>query len=341
MKFYIASTTDRFKGGIYLADLDMSSGELSLLKNVDNKEYISFITTDSKDEYLYAVSTSNNKIYSYFINQDDKSISLVDSKPLNGLIPCYISITTNNNLLFVANYNSSNCLVIQIKDGIMNIADSFVYEGSSQNKVRQESSHPHSIVPDKYSKFVYVADLGTDKIMIYSINSDEKSISPASPYYKKLKPGSGPRHLIFYNKYYAYVINELNSTISSLSVDNRSGNITENQIISTVPSNYSGTNWAADIHTKGQFIYASNRGHNSIAVFRIHEENGKLIYIENTDVHGEIPRSFAIDPTGKYILIAKELSNNITCFIRDYTTGKLIYTGFNLSVPVPQHIKFI
>ena len=121
MKFYIASTTDRFKGGIYLADLDMSSGELSLLKNVDNKEYISFITTDSKDEYLYAVSTSNNKIYSYFINQDDKSISLVDSKPLNGLIPCYISITTNNNLLFVANYNSSNCLVIQIKDGIMNM----------------------------------------------------------------------------------------------------------------------------------------------------------------------------------------------------------------------------
>ena len=177
--------------------------------------------------------------------------------------------------------------------------------------------------------------------MIYSINSDEKSISPASPYYKKLKPGSGPRHLIFYNKYYAYVINELNSTISSLSVDNQSGNITENQIISTVPSNYSGTNWAADIHTKGQFIYASNRGHNSIAVFRIHEENGKLIYIENTDVHGEIPRSFAIDPTGKYILIANELSNNITCFIRDYTTGKLIYTGFNLSVPVPQHIKFI
>ena len=341
MKFYIASTTNKSNGGIYIADLDMSSGKLSLLKNVDNKEDISFITIDSQGEYLYAVSTSNNKIYSYLINPDEDSVLLVDSKPVKGLIPCYISLTKNNKLLFLANYNSANCLVIQVKDGIMNIVDNISYKGSSQNKVRQQASHPHSIVPDKYSKFVYVADLGTDKIMIYSINSDEKKISPANPHYKKLKPGSGPRHLIFYNNNYAYVINELNSTISALIVDNQSGDISESQIISTVPKNYSGINWAADIHIKGRFIYASNRGHNSIAVFRIDEKNGELVYIESTDVHGEIPRNFAIDPTGKYILIANELSHNITCFIRDDATGKLRYTGFNLSVPTPQCIKFI
>ncbi len=341
MKFYIASTTDKNKGGIYLADLDILSGELSLLSKIDNKEFISFITIDSECKYLYAVSESTNEIYSYLIDQDDKSISLVDSKSVHGLIPCYISLTPNNRLLFIANYNSANCLVMQIQDGIMNIVDNISYKGSGQNKIRQESSHPHSIITNKDSKFLYVADLGTDKIMIHSIDLNKRKIYPINPSYKKLKPGSGPRHLIFYNNHYAYVINELNSTISALIVDNKSGNMLENQIISTLPKNYSGINWAADIHIKGQFIYASNRGHNSIAVFKIEDKDGKLTHIEHKNVYGEIPRSFAIDPTGKYVLIANELSNNITCFIRDGITGKLIYTGFNLNLPTPQCIKFI
>ena len=341
MKFYVASATNNPKGGIYIADLEMSSGKILLLDNIADIEYPSFITIDSEGKYLYAVSISENKIYSYLIGHDANSLLLIDSKSINGLIPCYISLTTNNDLLFVVNYTSANCLVIKLKDGIMNISDTVSYKGSSKHKDRQESPHPHSIVPDNNSKFVYVADLGTDKIMIYSINCRNKKINPIKDHYKKLKPGSGPRHFIFYNSNYAYVINELNSTITGFIVDNQTGSISENKTISTIPKNYSGINWAADIHIKGQFLYASNRGHNSIAVFRIEENTGELMHIAYQNVYGDIPRNFAIDPTGEYVLIANEMSNNITCFNRDNISGKLKYTGFSLDVITPQCIKFI
>jgi 6-phosphogluconolactonase len=236
-----------------------------------------------------------------------------------------------------------NCITLQLKKGgFMEFSDVITHEGSSKDTDRQEAPHPHSIVPDPLSKFVYVADLGIDKIMIYEINYKEGKLYPAKTSYQKVRSGSGPRHLIFYNNSgYAYVVNELNSTITAFVVDHELGRLSEIQTISTIPNNFSGTNWAADIHIRNDFLYASNRGHNSIAIFKIDRKTGKLQPVKCESVQGKTPRNFAIDPTGKFVLVANEDTNNITCFKINNTTGDLEYTGFDLQVPMPQCIKFI
>ena len=343
MRFYIGTDTRTSSKGLYLGRLEINTGRIVLVDNIASLNHPSFISIHPSGNYLYVVSEIDNKVYSYMITPTSDDLVLVDKKPTNGSVPCYISTTANGQLLFIANYGSGNCITLQLKKGgVMEVSDVVTHEGSSQDTDRQEAPHPHSIVPDPLSKFVYVADLGIDKIMIYEIDFKEGKLHPAKNPYQTVRSGSGPRHLIFYNNSgYAYVANELNSTITAFVVDHELGRLSEIQTISTIPNNFSGINWAADIHIRSGFLYASNRGHNSIAIFKIDDKTGKLKPVKCENVYGETPRNFAIDPTGNFVLVANEDTNNITCFKINNTTGELQYTGFQLDVPVPQCIKFI
>lgn len=343
MRFYIGTDTRTSSKGLYLGSLEITTGKITLVDNIASLNHPSFISIHPSGNYLYVVSEIDNKVYSYMITPTSDDLVLIDKKSTNGSVPCYISTTANGQLLFIANYGSGNCITLQLKKGgMMEISDVVTHEGSSQDTDRQEAPHPHSIVPDPLSKFVYVADLGIDKIMIYEIDFKEGKLHPAKKPYQNVRSGSGPRHLIFYNNSgYAYVSNELNSTITVFVVDHELGRLSEIQTISTIPNNFHGINWAADIHIRSEFLYVSNRGHNSIAIFKIDDKTGKLQPIKCENVYGETPRNFAIDPTGNFVLVANEDTNNITCFKINNTTGELEYTGFQLDIPLPQCIKFI
>ena len=343
MRFYIGTDTRTSSEGLYLGSLEITSGKILLIDNIATLNHPSFVSIHPSGNYLYAVSENDNQVYSYMITPTSDDLVLLDKKPTNGSLPCYISTTANGQLLFIANYMGENCITLQLKKGgLMEISDEIFHEGTGKDPDRQEASHPHSIVPDPLSRFVYVADLGIDKIMIYEIDYKEGKLNPAKIPYQEVRSGSGPRHFVFYNNSgYAYVVNELNSTITAFIVDHELGRLSEIQTISTIPNNFSGTNSAADIHIRGGFLYASNRGHNSIAIFKIDQKSGKLQPVKCESVQGETPRNFAIDPTGKFVLVANQDTNNITCFKINSTTGELEYTGFQLEVPLPQCIKFI
>ena len=269
MRFYIGTDTRTSSEGLYLGSLEITSGKILLIDNIATLNHPSFVSIHPSGNYLYAVSENDNQVYSYMITPTSDDLVLLDKKPTNGSLPCYISTTANGQLLFIANYMGGNCITLQLKKGgLMEISDEIFHEGTGKDPDRQEASHPHSIVPDPLSRFVYVADLGIDKIMIYEIDYKEGKLNPAKIPYQEVRSGSGPRHFVFYNNSgYAYVVNELNSTITAFIVDHELGRLSEIQTISTIPNNFSGTNSAADIHIRGGFLYASNRGHNSIAIF--------------------------------------------------------------------------
>jgi 6-phosphogluconolactonase len=215
--------------------------------------------------------------------------------------------------------------------------------GSSINAERQEGPHAHCVVLDAANRFAYACDLGTDKIMIFRFDSRRGKLIPNKTPWVQVKPGAGPRHLTFHpGGQYAYVINELHATVTTFARDSGQGNLKELQTIRTLPVDFTGENTSADIHVSpdGQFLYCSNRGHDSIAAFQIDPHRGKLTFIAHQSSGGKTPRNFAIDPTGKFLLVANQNSDNIVTFRRDVKTGRLSATGQVAEVPRPVCLKF-
>jgi 6-phosphogluconolactonase len=240
----------------------------------------------------------------------------------------------------LANYSGGNVALFPVgADGALKpAADMQGHQGSSVNDKRQKEPHAHCIVLDPANQFAFAADLGTDKIMIYRFDAKLGKLTPNEPAFMATKPGAGPRHFIFHpNGKYAFVINELNSTVTAYSYNASKGSLTELQTLSTLPQGFSGENYCADIHVSadGKFVYGSNRGHDSIVVFGFNQSNGKLTYVENVSTGGKWPRNFTLDPSGKILLVANQNSNNIVSFKIDNKTGKLTPTGKETEVPSP------
>ena len=333
--------------GIYRSTLDLTSGKLSdpvLAAEASNPSFIEF---HPNGKFLYAVSISRQtgSVSAYAIDGKTADLKFLNQQPSSGTGPCHISVDfAGKNVLF-ANYVSGSAGVIPIKsDGSLAKPTGFVqHTGSSVNARRQKGPHAHSINISPDNRFAFVADLGIDKIMIYRLDIEKGILTANTPGYAKVKPGAGPRHFSFHpDGKSAYLINELDCTMAVFAYQAESGTLTGTQTVTTLPEGFEGSNTCAEVrvHPGGKFLYGSNRGHDSIVVYRIDPANGKLTYVEHETADIKTPRNFNIDPTGKFCLVANQGSDSVVAFRIDQKTGELEPTGQKISIPSPVCIRF-
>ena len=334
--------------GIYRSMLDTETGELSALMLAAEAKNPSFLEIHPNGKFLYAVSESGGAgtVSAYAIEPDTKKLKLLNSRPSGGSGPCHVNIDHAGKNVLVANYGSGSASVIPIKpDGSLAKPTGFVqHEGSSVNPKRQKGPDAHSVNISPDDRFAFVADLGLDKVMIYRLDVEKGTITPNEPAFAKVKPGAGPRHFTSsIDGKYAYVINEMGGTITAFSYEPVSGTLSEIQTISTLPDDFSGRNSCAEVrvHPSGKFLYGSNRGHDSIAVYRIDPAKGTLTFVEHERAGIKTPRNFNIDPTGKFCLVANQGTDSVVVFKIYPKTGALEPTGNRISIGKPVCIRFL
>jgi len=350
MLVYVGTYTSGASEGIYLYRLDLSDGALrraGITKGVVNPSYL---TLERGRRFLYAVNEveefagrKSGAVSAFAIDRVTGVLRLLNQRPSMGGAPCYVTADDAGRHVLVANYVGGNVAVLPVlKDGSLGEAsDVRQDEGSGPNRERQEGPHAHCVVLDRSNAHAYSCDLGTDRVMIYRFDARAgKLIANAQPWVQ-LKPGAGPRHLVFHpGGKFAYVMNELDSTVTALALA-REGALKELQTVSALPLDFHGANTGADIHVTpdGRFLYCSNRGHDSIAAFRVEARTGALSPTGHTPTGGKTPRNFAIDPTGKFLLAANQNSDTVVTFRIDPSTGGLQPTGQTADVPSPVCLK--
>jgi len=344
---YVGAYTETEEEGIAIYLFDALSGDLTYLSTAKGIKNPSYLAIHPKRKLLLAVnevSDGQNKsgvVSSFSINPLDGSLRFINQESSLGAGPCYISIDHGGDYALVANYGGGTVALLPIEPtGKLLPGNMDQHSGSGPNTSRQSAPHAHSIIFDKKYGYALSADLGIDKVITYSIAGNPSKLVQQSEF--ALAPGAGPRHLDFHpNQKFAYIINELNSTITACSYDAKTGKLTEIESVSTLPTDFSGQNSCADIHISkdGRYLYGSNRGHDSIVVFKVDEVSGKLTFVSHHSVKGKTPRNFMIDSTGKFLLVANQDSNNIVVFKIDAETGKLISNGVEVQTPKPVCLK--
>lgn len=350
---YVGTYTTGKSEGIYIYRMNLSTGELKPLHIVKGTINPSYLEIDRRRRYLYAVNEVtefNNQpggaVSAFSINQKTGDLRFLNQQPSQGGAPCYVSVDKNGKFVVVANYVGGNVSVLPVQpDGRLGIAtDTVQHRGSGANAERQEKPHAHCVVLDAANRFAFAADLGADKIFSYRFDANQGNLTPNVPPSFQTKPGAGPRHFTLHtNGKFAYIINELDSTVTALAYDSAKGTLREVQTVSALPVSFSGTNSCADIHVSpsGKFLYGSNRGHDSIVVFKVEESTGRLSYVEHVPTGGKTPRNFCIDPTGRFLLAANQKSDTVVTFLIDSASGRLRATGQVTKVPSPVCLKMI
>lgn len=350
---YIGTYTSEGGEGIYICRMDPESGRLEKIGKVKNIINPSFLTVDSRQCNLYAVNEVSffagekaGAVSAFSIDDKSGELTFLNSKSSKGAGPCHLSLDKRDRYVFVANYVGGSVCVLSVDDdgSLGEPADFVQHKGSSINPERQERPHAHSVVVEPNNRYVYVADLGLDKVMIYNFDSNRGKLTPNDQPYVKTKPGAGPRHFTFHpNGKLAYLINELDSTIVAYAYDEHKGFLKEMQTVSTLPENFRGINYAADIHAapSGRFLYGSNRGHDSLVIYQVDERTEILKYIGHKHTLGKFPRNFTIDFLGKFLLVANQRSNNVVSLRINPETGLLESTGYELRVPSPVCVKIV
>lgn len=341
--------------GIYLYKLNLESGELKRSKTVKNVVEPSYLAIDKNRKYLYAVNETveyegkkSGAVSAFAIDGKTGDLTFLNKQASLGGAPCFISVSENGKFVLVANYVGGNVAVFPIEaDGRLGTSvDVKQNSGTGANKERQEAAHAHSINLDERNRFAVLCDLGADKIFIYEYDRENGKLkaNSAQSFYQS-KSGAGPRHFAFHpNGKHAFVINELDSSVTALKCDAKRGTLREIQTISTLPDDFNGAdNTGADIHIapNGRFLYGSNRGHDSIALYEIDEKTGKINFIEHVSTGGKTPRNFVIEPNGKFLLAANQNSDSVNVFRIDDKTGKLTPVGSPVTVPTPVCLKLI
>lgn len=343
---YLKSTNAK---GIRAYSLDLESGAIHFLhekQGIDNPSYLAINHTHA---HLYAISEvwgwQEGVVSAYSINHETGELTYINKQATLGSITAQLIVDQTNRFVLLANYGDGKGVVmfpIRADGGVAPVCSAFEHLGSGPNITRQESSHVHCILPDPNNQYVFVADLGIDKIICYRLDLNQSQLIAEPSKDIILVPGSGPRHFLFHpNGKFAYVIHELNSTISAFSYCK--GKMQNLQTLSTLPNNYSEESHcsAIQITPNGRFLYGSNRGHDSLAIYAIESDSGLLTLIGHQSTKGQTPRDFAIDPTGTFLLVANQDSDTIVTFRIDQTTGKLIETGQEAKVPTPVCLKMI
>ena len=339
--------------GIYLLELDLASGSLTARGAGPNLPDPSFLAIHPSRKFLYAVnelSEFNGKkgggVSALAIDPASGKLTLLNQQSSVGSGPCHLTVDRAGKNVLVANYGSGSvaCLPIQA-DGTLGAASSFIqHEGKSADASRQERPHAHSINLDQANRFALVADLGLDQVRVYQFDAEKGTLTPNDPPFATVAPGSGPRHLAFHpGGRFAYVISEMANTVTAFDYDSARGTLTGIQTISTLPADFQGTSYTAEVqvHPSGKFVYGSNRGHDSIAIFVVDPATGKLAAAGHQSTLGKNPRNFALDPTGHYLLAENQDSDSIAVFRIDQETGGLTQVGQPVEVPMPVCIRMI
>ena len=348
---YVGTYTSGASEGIYLYRLDTRDGSLKHAGTTKGVVNPSYLTLAPGGRYLYAVNevedfegAKSGAVSAFEVEPKTGALSFINQRASRGGAPCYLTAAESGRFVLVANYSGGNVAVLPVNgDGSLGEAVD-VEQGASTGPKRewQEAQHAHCILLDGANRFAYSCDLGADKVFFYRFDSRTGALSPNSPPAYVSKHGSGPRHLAFHpTGRFAYVLNELDSTVTALAHDPARGVLRPLQTLSTLPAGFGGANTGADIHVtpNGRFLYCSNRGHDSIAGFAVNSRNGRLRSVGHTPSGGRTPRNFVIDMTGRYLLVANQKSDNIVVFRLDARTGALIPTGRTASVPSPVCLK--
>jgi 6-phosphogluconolactonase len=347
---YTSKTTSK---GIYALRFDADKGQLAAIGVAAESTDPSFLVVHPNGQYLYAVNEIGNfnggktgAVSAFAIDAKSGKLKFLNQVPSRGAGPCYISLDKNASFALVANYDSGNIASFPVMtDGTLRTASGFVqHSGAGPDKQRQEGPHAHWIGTSPDNQFVLVADLGLDEVIVYGFDSSQGTLMPRLSGFAKVNPGAGPRHLAFSpNGKFVYVLSEMESSVTVFSYQEKTGALSRRQTISALPKDYSGAKAAAEIavHPSGKFLYTSNRGHDSIAIFAIDEKKGTLKSLGQVLTGGKTPRHFAIDPTGAYLLAENQESNNIVVFHIDGATGALTPTGQTVDVPSPVCITFV
>lgn len=322
--------------GIYTYQIDADSGVLSYVATTPGLENPTFLTVDPTERYLYAVSEveefegrPSGSVAAYAIDNEG-TLTLLNQQPSHGIAPCHVSVNADNSYLLLTNYGSGVVSMYPLaEDGSLEPASCVIQlEGSGINPQRQKGPHAHSITVDPAGNFAVAADLGTDRVMIYAIDGKNGQLTPAAQPWANAEPGSGPRHFAFHpDLQHAYLIQEMGCMITVFDYEKESGGLTRVQTVSTLPDDYEGDNSCADIHIhpSGRFLYGSNRGHDSIAIFEIDAENGTLTPIGHESTRGRTPRNFVIDAAGAFLYAANQDTHTVETFAIDQTTGMLAH----------------
>lgn len=346
-------TTKTASKGIYAFHYDASSGKLTPVGVAAETQDPSWVAVHPNGKFLYAVNEAgkSSMISAFSLDAQSGKLTLLNQLPALGEDPCYLSLDRNGKYVFVANYTSGNVVVFPVQaDGKLGAATANVHDQGTlgPNKERQEAPHAHWIEASAGNRYAYVSDLGLDKVLIYKFDAASgKLTNPGSnqqdAFSATLPPGSGPRHVAFSrNGNFMYVLSEVQSAVTVFANDARE-KYRAVQTISALPKDFSGRNDAAEIaiHANGKFLYSSNRGHETIALFKINPGTGKLTAAGDFSVEGKEPRHFAIDPAGNYLLAEDQLSNKIISFRIDEKTGALTPTGDSVEVPSPVCLTFL
>jgi len=343
----------RGKGGaIWRCRLDLATGELTALEVAAELSNPSFLAIHPSRRFLYSVNEAGRFAgktgggVSAFSIGTGGELTPLNAQASGGAWPCHITVSKAGKHLLGANYGGGSVFVLPIgADGRLGERTGFVqHTGRSVDPKRQTAPHAHSINLDPADRFAFAADLGLDKVLIYRFDAARGTLTANDPPFAAAAPGAGPRHFAFHpGGKWAYVINELNSTMSAYAYDAEKGALTHVQTISTLPTGYEGRNSCAEVqaHSSGRFLYGSNRGHDSIAIFAIDARTGKLSSLGHESVRGKWPRNFRLDPTGRYLLAANKHTGNVVVFRIDTRTGGLKPTGHSIRVPAPSCVKIL
>lgn len=348
---YVGTYTDKGKDGehrkegIFLYERDQETGKLTLLSKQASKENPSFLRIHPTKKFLYSViELVEGGASSFAVNQADGSLTLLNSQPTLGVHPCHLDYDPSGKFALISNY-SSGCLSIFpiLADGTLAPVSDFVEHHGSGVRKQQERAHAHSMAFDPSGNYLLAADLGLDRIFVYRLDTATGKLSLHDLSGAAMTPGAGPRHFVFHaNGEILYSANELNGTVTVCTWDAQKGILVPVQNVPTLPADFSGENGVADIHLhpSGKILYVSNRGHNSLAVFKVLED-GLLAPLGHVACGGNWPRNFAVDPGGRWLYVANQRSSNLAIYRLDPETGWPELIDASLEVPGPVCIELV
>jgi 6-phosphogluconolactonase len=350
---YVGTYTDGKGRGIYLLEMDPATGTLTPRGLAAEATNPSFLAVHPSRKFLYAVSEvgesggrKGGAVRAFALDAKTGALTPLNQQSSGGSGPCYVTVDREGRNVLAANYGGGSVAVLPIgEDGRLGAASAFVqHRGSGTNPRRQEGPHAHSINLDPANRFAVAADLGLDKLLVHRFDASKGTLTPNDPPATSVAPGAGPRHFAFHpDGRHAYVINEMACTVTAFDYNPERGVLTELQTVSTLPEGVKPGYSTAEVqvHPSGKFVYGSNRGHDSIAIFAVDPSSGRLTPVGHQPTQGKTPRNFAIDPSGSFLLAENQDSGTIVVFRIDPQTGRLSPTGQTVEVPAPVCVKFV
>ena len=350
VRVYVGTYTRGMSEGIYVCELDLETGRLTAPRLAAEARNPSFLAVHPNGRYLAAVNElpgggrGRGGISSFRIDAASGKLEPIGAVSSRGAGPCHLVIDASGKMILAANYGGGSTVAVPIdpETGRVSEASAFVQHTGRSVHPRQKGPHAHGIALAPDNSAALVADLGLDQLLIYDIDPSRGSLKPHDPPMAELPPASGPRHVVVHpNGKWVYTVNELASTVTRFDYDAKRKTLSRAETVTTLPGDYYGSNTTAEIATTpdGRYLYASNRGHDSLACFAIDKKNGRLKSIGHVSTRGKTPRNFAIEPSGRYLLAANQATNNVVVFAIG-ADGRLKETGSQIEVGAPVCIVF-